>query len=366
MIDKLYNIIALYIGGSIFFIFGVCLLFLSVAECSRLKNYLRARRIMAAAYLFMALSSAAEDVSRSPDDNIQLIQVITLLVGCSQSFLFTYVFITLINPQFLSGKKIARLISLFLLFVTALFVGYSICPEEWFNWLFAVYILIYTYLIVRMTMMFITHHRRYIFRMDNFYSGEEARHLNWVRVSFFAALVIGVMALLNVLFMSEWGALLFAVVVIVFYTTFAIHFLNYPLVFRYIETAITPDEDETPVSPPAFAVLEDRITCWVASKGFTEEGITVERLAKLLRTNRRYLSAHINSSRKQTFRNWIGELRINEAKNLLLSNPEMTVGEIAMRVGISDRGNFIRQFSKQTDLSPQVWRKTPLPPSRGF
>ncbi|MDR2423099.1 MAG: hypothetical protein LBD59_00050 [Prevotellaceae bacterium] len=234
MIEEFYNIISIYFGGSVFFTFGVSLLFLSVSECSQLRNYLTARRIMAAAYLFLAASNVAEYFSRSPDDNIQLTQIITLLIGCSQSFLFTYVFITLINPRFLSGKKITWIVSLFLLLVAALFVIYALCPPEWFKALFAVYILIYVYLIIRISLMFMAHYRRYIFRMDNFYSGDEARHLNWVRVSFFAALAIGVMALLNAMFMTAWGALLFSVILIVFYIVFAIRFLNYPFVFHYI------------------------------------------------------------------------------------------------------------------------------------
>ena len=370
MIEELYSIISIYIGGSIFFAFGLCLLFLSVDECPRLKNYLIARRIMASAYLFLALSNVAEYFSRSPDDNIQLTQVITLIIGCSQSFLFTYVFITLINPKFLSGKKVARLISLFLLFVTALFVIYSFCPTEWFKDLFAVYILIYTYLIVRITRLFLTHYRRYIFYIDNFYSGEETRHLNWVRVSFFAALAIGVMALLNALFMSAWGALLFSVVVIVFYIVFAIQFINYPVEFRHVETAITPDEDETPdddeaqqpdssikIGSEAFALLEKRLELWAANKGFTEQGITIDRLAARLITNHKYLSTYINTYKQQTFRKWINELRIEEAKIIILQEPEITLTEIAHRTGYADKSHFLRHFREQTGVSPTEWRK---------
>lgn len=368
MIEELYNIISIFIGGSIFLAFGLCFLFLSPTKSPHLRNYLTARRIMACAYLFFAVSNVAEYFSRSPGDNIQLTQMVTLVIGCSQSFLSTYVFITLINPSFLSQKKtIGGQVSLFLLFVTALFTGYFFCPAERFNVLFAVYLLVYVILLVRLTWMFLANYRRYTFQMDNFFSGEDARHLNWVRVSFFAALAIGVTALLNVLFMSAWGALLFSVVLIVYYITFAVCFLHYPYVFRYVETAITPDERETAAAAPdesetagstaAFTALEDRITLWVAGKGFTEEGITVEKLASQLNTNRHYLSSYINSSREQTFRNWINGLRITEAKDLLLQYPEMTVGEIACHVGISDRSNFIRQFRKHTDLSPKIWRK---------
>jgi AraC-like DNA-binding protein len=195
--------------------------------------------------------------------------------------------------------------------------------------------------------------------MDNYYAGDEAQRMRWVLVSFFAALSIGVLAMLNAIFMTGLGALLFSVVMIAFYFVFGIRFLNYPVLFSYIETAIAPDESEDkPTDAPAvFAALEGRIAEWVANKEFTEEGITIERLANRIYTNRHYLSSYINSSQKQTFRNWMNELRMEEAKELLLQYPDMTVGEIALRVGIPDRSNFTRRFSKQTGLSPQVWRK---------
>jgi AraC-like DNA-binding protein len=367
--SHLYDIISIFIGGSVFFAFGICLLFLSVAETPLLRSYLTARRIVACAYLFLAVSNVAEYLSRSPEDNIQLTQMVTLVIGCSQSFLFTYVFISLINPRFLSGRKMKGKVSLFLLFVAALFAGYFLCPAEWSNVLFVAYVLIYAFLIIRFTRMFLTNYRCYTFQMDNYYAGEEARHLRWVRISFFAALAIGVLALLNALFMSELGALLFSVVLIVFYITFAVRFLNYPFEFRYIEQVINNESEEEidlsslqepiadnsiEVSP--FSALEEQIEQWVAGKRFTETDITVDTLATCLCTNKKYLSIYINTRKKQTFREWINQLRMEEAKNLLRQYPDKTINEIARLTGFSDKSNFIRQFRKQTNQSPTDWK----------
>jgi AraC-like DNA-binding protein len=382
--NELYDIISIFIGGSVSLCFGVCFLCLSVAENPGLRGYLTARRIMAYAYLFFAAANVAEYLSRSPGDNTQLTQMVTLVIGCSQSFLFTYVFITLINPQFLSGRKIIGEVSLFLLFVAALFGFYFLCPAERFNALFAVYVLFYAFLLIRFTRMFLANYRRYRTQMDNFYSGEEAEHLRWVQVSFFAALVIGVLALLSALFMSAWGALLFSVVLIAFYITFAVRFLNYPLVFRYIERAMDSepaeeillpaldepiaDNEATATSPDhlAFVALEERLEQWVADKRFTEKGITIDTLAVCLCTNHKYLSIYINTRKKQTFREWINRLRIEEARRLMQQYPNMTVNDIALCTGFSDKSNFSRQFKKQTNLSPTDWkniRQKPLSPS---
>jgi AraC-like DNA-binding protein len=52
-----------------------------------------------------------------------------------------------------------------------------------------------------------------------------------------------------------------------------------------------------------------------------------------------------------TFREWINQLRIEEAKNLLRQYPDKTINEIAQLTGFSDKSNFIRLFRKQPNLT---------------
>ncbi|MDR1130082.1 MAG: helix-turn-helix domain-containing protein, partial [Prevotellaceae bacterium] len=57
---------------------------------------------------------------------------------------------------------------------------------------------------------------------------------------------------------------------------------------------------------------------------------------------------------------WINELRIGEAKKLLLQHPEMTVNEVAHCSGFSDRSHFLRLFRKHAGVSTTEWKKLPL------
>ena len=109
--------------------------------------------------------------------------------------------------------------------------------------------------------------------------------------------------------------------------------MNYATRFHTIENAFDDDTenemaqeieetaDETPTEPNAFAVLEQGIAQWVAEKGFTKQGITLDQLTALLFTNRSYLSEYINTQINKSFREWINELRIAEAQKLMLKNP---------------------------------------------
>jgi AraC-like DNA-binding protein len=183
--------------------------------------------------------------------------------------------------------------------------------------------------------------------------------------SFFAALAIGVGALLTTVFMSTVTALAFTLVFDVFYTFFAIRFINYPELFYAIEQALpenceTEDVKNITSDPANFAALEQRVRQWVDEKRFTETGITINALVPHLRTNRHYLSRYINTCQGMTFREWINGLKIEEAKSLMRREPELTVNEVALRVGFTDKSNFIRTFTGIEGLSPKAWQRQKL------
>jgi AraC-like DNA-binding protein len=207
--------------------------------------------------------------------------------------------------------------------------------------------------------------------MDNYYSDDEAGRLHWVAVSFFASLAVGVTALLSVVSMSAPVVLIFSVVSGVFYTFFAVRLINYAHQFRVIERAMDDGAAEETVSlaseepiagngakteHTAFPALEKQIELWVTGKGFTEQGITIDALAARLNTNSKYLSTCINTGKRQTFREWINELRIEEAQNMLLQYPGMTINEITEKTGFLDKSHFLRNFKKQNKLSPTEWK----------
>ena len=56
------------------------------------------------------------------------------------------------------------------------------------------------------------------------------------------------------------------------------------------------------------------------------------------------------------FRTWRTNLRIEEAKNLLLENKDASINIIAEACGFSDKSNFHRQFVKIVGCSPKEWR----------
>ena len=58
------------------------------------------------------------------------------------------------------------------------------------------------------------------------------------------------------------------------------------------------------------------------------------------------------------FKTWRTNLRIEEAKRLLIENPELSTHIISEMSGFSDRSNFHRQFVKVVGCSPKQWRES--------
>lgn len=50
-------------------------------------------------------------------------------------------------------------------------------------------------------------------------------------------------------------------------------------------------------------------------------------------------------------------IRIDYARQLLKSHPEMSVAAVGMRCGFSDQAYFSRQFKQMTGVSPSQYRK---------
>ncbi len=369
--NELYNILSIFLSSGLLAAFGLMLLFTAVGDSPLLANYRKARWMMAAAYLFFACVNLAEYfMGGSSASDASLLRTVTLAIAASQALLFTFAMLSLLEVRFPGWRTIFREAAPALVLIAAVFTVYATCSETFFDVAFWIFAGLYALILVRYTYLFVGAYRRFRRRMDNFFSGSEADRMKWIAVSFFAALAIGVGALLTTVFISTASALIFTVVFDIFYTFFAIRFINYAHRFHTIEPALeTPSTEEISLpgdgetvaaggkNPAHFDLLEVRIAEWVAEKGFTETGITINALVPLLRTNRHYLSTYINTCKGMTFREWINGLKIEEAKSLMRRCPGITVGEVAQRVGFTDKSNFIRIFTGATGHSPKAWAK---------
>lgn len=69
-----------------------------------------------------------------------------------------------------------------------------------------------------------------------------------------------------------------------------------------------------------------------------------------------YLTHLMQTQTGRTFKQWIVERRMTEARTLLLQT-QQSIKKIAISLGYTDPGYFIRQFRKHHGTSPHGWRR---------
>ncbi len=91
---------------------------------------------------------------------------------------------------------------------------------------------------------------------------------------------------------------------------------------------------------------------------YKQRNLTIQGLAKKLKTNRTYLSEIINAHYKKGFSKWINEVRVAEAKKMLASraSQKYSIQGISSMVGFSSISAFNSNFKALTGLTPSNFR----------
>jgi len=84
--------------------------------------------------------------------------------------------------------------------------------------------------------------------------------------------------------------------------------------------------------------------------------ISLDKLSKLLNTNKHALSQVINENKHQTFFKLISHYRIREAKQLLSGSEDYKISDVAFEVGYNSLSAFNAAFKKATGLTPKKFR----------
>jgi len=107
-------------------------------------------------------------------------------------------------------------------------------------------------------------------------------------------------------------------------------------------------------------VLDKMKNLLEVEKLYCDEDLSLSRLAEILEIRPDQLSELINEKLHSNFSAYINQYRINEAKALLLSEPDRSVLSIAFAVGFNTKSSFYESFQKFTEMNPKDYRKFAL------
>jgi len=103
-----------------------------------------------------------------------------------------------------------------------------------------------------------------------------------------------------------------------------------------------------PLLADVFAVIERRHA----------EPLSLREVADEIGMTPGHLTTVVRRRTGRTVVEWISERRMAEAR-ILLAETDLSVGEIARRVGMTDPGYFSRMFRRAHGTSPRTWRGAP-------
>jgi two-component system response regulator YesN len=103
--------------------------------------------------------------------------------------------------------------------------------------------------------------------------------------------------------------------------------------------------------------VSDRVVEYVLTRKISELGsLTVENIAVNLKINRSHLSRTFRAEKKFTIEEFVFKIKIIRAASLLKENADMTIKEIARKLGFSRCDYFIRIFKSYFGTTPAKYR----------
>ena len=105
-----------------------------------------------------------------------------------------------------------------------------------------------------------------------------------------------------------------------------------------------------------FSSLNMELKKWVDNKMYCEYDKTRDQVVEELHTTKELLNLYFIHKVGVDFRTWRTNLRIEEAKRILLENEDLSLNMVAEMSGFSDKSNFHRQFTKIVGCSPKQFR----------
>lgn len=100
---------------------------------------------------------------------------------------------------------------------------------------------------------------------------------------------------------------------------------------------------------------------WRKDKPFLRKGLTIANVANQMKITPIQLSNYIKSDGLPNFNAWINNLRIEEAKRLLVSPEQLSISDIASRTGFTDLTDFGKAFKRTSGITPSTYREKTSP-----
>lgn len=95
---------------------------------------------------------------------------------------------------------------------------------------------------------------------------------------------------------------------------------------------------------------------WIGLRKYWDNNMDLEALANSADVQREEISFFLKKFASAKLMTMRKELRLEDAKELLIENKDMSAASIGKMVGINDKTDFRRQFREYVGMTPSEWR----------
>lgn len=349
---------------------GIMLMLIKAPKDIVFRPYIRSKRFMSAAFCTMSVNLFAwcfftKGSWKEFNYHIECADIILFYL---EYMLLCYALCNLLNNQYITRKRIVRDMSLWLATSATALIAMLDAMALWREMLMVVALVMLLAYIVRFIYEFRMQYSFSEHAIDNYFSDDQLQFVKWTSNGIMLLFVSWILAIMT-MFLNIYFNWLYQFYVISVNLYIATSFVNFVKQYGTIAKATNNvaiadnDADNEPSIPavhePAPSeqnALESRLKEWIDAKSYINQQLNIDELAATLGTNKSYLSYYINTTYGTNFSAWISTLRLNEAKTLIISQPNAKLEDIAYSVGFSSPSYFSKVFSAHEGISPTRWR----------
>lgn len=359
-----FYMIATLISGIVLTILGYLLCGIHIPQREDTRKLRTARAILAASYFILSIPAYVEFLTKNNFETDQrIIAAFTLATAAYQSLLFTATLLTLINPVYINRRRVWRQTGI----VTAV-VAFFLYGMLTYNalWILIVVLAAYLMQLICYTIVFNRKYTESLQMLEEYYDEDQSNRLRWAKLSFYAALAVGIAAFVSI-WLPPMVYNLFTFSYIAFYVWFANRFSNYAAKVNYYVPAViqqpasATDAIVSGLSDSEIAEKKEQLRlsleCWVAELGFTRPEEGREQIAQELGTTKDFFNWYFKNEIRQDFRSYRIGLRIGYAKQLMTEELGISMNDLAKKVGYVSKSNFYGHFKKLTGETPLEYRQ---------
>ena len=362
------------------FMFAFLLFLIKVPQTEYSRKIAQTKNTIAACFLicsvlfFTCLRYSGSDALAGGSFE-EFASMMMFVITCMSSVVLSFSLINLLDEKFIASDKFYLNVG----FVAVLSVVFM--RSFWMDKGSVLRVAIQVIYVIIFVLQCITHiiafRRRYkecVKKLEHYYDEDEDQKLKWIHFCYVIMMLTQMFILVYRLFPTGFMRI-YNVWYSLFMLYFTANFISFlgshklaldafaykalsgqDLVKRVRSVKKADNKAQESQTEVEFRKLERSLEQWVKQKKYVEFDKSREELAAELNTTREILHLYFTTRKGVDFKTWRTELRVEEAKRLLLKNKDVSVNIIGEMAGFSDRSNFHRQFVKIVGCSPKQWR----------